>query len=334
MQCTNCGTQNEANYRFCMKCGSPLTIQTQEASPNLRETPSNTVPLTSLQPPGQMQAAPPHSPYPPASPQAYSPATPRPITFQPPNHAYGSQQTSVLNIWGPFAGFGTRRQHMGWLMDNRGEHTAALIQKVGHKFNERRIPEATLEQKVLTGRGLIVENRPYFMLQRGLATVGLYIAQFGRDLYVSLASYLKPPVSGFRVFLFVLSLLFGLFMTLGYPVTLAGLGSSLSNSVSLFGGGPSEGDIALAIAMVCVVGPLGAVNNFLLFIFFCYSIYKWFTEKDILRGLRVSPNEFNEDDLMAMEKAVEQTVRMSLDEIGLDPAELKPALNAESRRLI
>lgn len=330
MQCTNCGTQNEANYRFCMRCGSPLTIaQTQETPPNLREAPPNTVPLPPPQPPGQMQAAPPYSPYPSASPQSYPPAQPpRPNQLQSPNYAYGSQQTSVINIWGPFAGYGTRRQHMGWLMDNRGEHTAALIQKVGYKFNERRIPEATLEQKLLTGRGLIVENRPYFLLQRGLATVGLYIAQFGRDLYVSLASYLKPPVSGFRVFLFVLSLLFGLFMTVGYPVTLAGL----SDTFSYYG--LSEGNIALVIGMVCVVGPLGAVNNFLLFIFFCYSIYKWFTEKDILCGLRVSPNEFNEDDLMAMEKAVEQTVRLALDEIGLDSADLKPVLSAESRRLI
>jgi len=45
-------------------------------------------------------------------------------------------------------------------------------------------------------------------------------------------------------------------------------------------------------------------------------------------------NEFNEDDLMALEKAVEQTVRVSLDEIGLDPDDLKPISDVDNNRLI
>ena len=48
----------------------------------------------------------------------------------------------------------------------------------------------------------------------------------------------------------------------------------------------------------------------------------------------VAPNEFNEDDLMAMEKAVERTVRISLDEIGLDPDDLKLANSIQERRII
>ena len=62
-----------------------------------------------------------------------------------------------------------------------------------------------------------------------------------------------------------------------------------------------------------------------LYLALIFSIYKYFTEKDFLAILRTRPNEFDEDDLMALEKAVEQTVRSSLDDIGLNPADLKPA---------
>jgi hypothetical protein len=50
--------------------------------------------------------------------------------------------------------------------------------------------------------------------------------------------------------------------------------------------------------------------------------------------LRVSPNEFHENDLMAMEKAVEQTVRISLDELGLDPADLQLIESRSPKRII
>ena len=84
----------------------------------------------------------------------------------------------------------------------------------------------------------------------------------------------------------------------------------------------------------CPVGPLGLLNNLALLLFVLYSVYKWFTVKDILAGLRVAPNEFNEDDLMALEKAVEQTVRLSLDDIGLNPDDLKSAVSSEGQRII
>ena len=71
-----------------------------------------------------------------------------------------------------------------------------------------------------------------------------------------------------------------------------------------------------------------------IFISLKYSIFKWVAERDFWAGLRVRANEFNEDDLMALEKAVEQTVRVSLDELGLDPDDLKPITDLDSDRLI
>jgi hypothetical protein len=163
--------------------------------------------------------------------------------------------------------------------------------------------------------------------------MALYISEFGRDLFVSLASYLKPPISNFRVLVLGIMVLFWMFMVFIYPAAINSTLDNLVNSMNLFGGS-SDFSVVGLFTLLCLIGPLGLVDSLLLLLFASYSIYKWFTEKDLLAGLRVSPNEFNEDDLMAMEKAVEQTVRIALDEIGLDPNDLKPAISENERRLI
>jgi hypothetical protein len=246
----------------------------------------------------------------------------------------GASGLSSMNLWGPFAGYGTRRQHIGWLMDNQGNHTQELIDKIYGKFSDRGIPGAHIQQKVLVARGLIVENRPYFLLQKGLVTLGLYIGEFGRDLFISLASYLKPPISYFRVLVLSLMMLFWLYSIFILPNAILDTADRFFGSLGggIFGGpAPSAGSL---INLLCIIGPLSLINSLLLFLFVIYSIYKWVKEKDILGGLRVTPNEFNEDDLMALEKAVEETVRISLDEIGLDPADLKPTSTGIERRII
>lgn len=191
------------------------------------------------------------------------------------------------------------------------------------KFKERNIPDAYTTKATLTAQGVIVENRPYFILRRGLASMGLYIAQFGRDLFVSQVSYLKPPVSNLRI-LFVGGMgLFWLYMTVGYPLSVQSALGGLSSVLNPFGGGQGP-DTGSLISLLCVIGPLGFLNNLALFLLLCFSAYKWLTEKDFLAALRVPPNEFNEDDLMAMEKAVEETVRQSLTDIKLNPEDLQP----------
>lgn len=303
MNCPNCGTQNADNYKFCLKCGQPLNpagpgamIKTSAPAQQLQRT------LTQA-----------------------SAILPRPTT-------YGASGSSPFNIWGPFAGYGTRRRHVGWLMDNQGARAAELIEKVDVNFKQRQIEGVYLSHPTLVARGIVVEKRPYFLLRRGLASVGLYIAQFGQDLFVSLVSYLKPPVSNFRVLILVLMLLFQAFMTFGYPLILSGTVDEIASSFSLFGGGSP--DMSALFSLLCLVGPIGMLNTLALLFFLIYSLYKWLAEKDLWAGLRVPPNEFNEDDLMAMEKAVEQTVRVSLDEIGLNPDDLKPAAMGDQRRLI
>jgi hypothetical protein len=246
----------------------------------------------------------------------------------------GKKQVSAVNIWGPFAGYGTQHRHVGWLMDRKGDRQGTLIQKVSDIFIEREIPGAVIQQVTLTERGVLVEKRRYFIIKRGLVSLALYITRFGQDLFISLASYLKPPISNFRILVVGLMLLFWAFMTLAFPAILDARLQNLIYGLNPLGGGGSSTDIGGLVGMLCILSPLGLLNSLALFLLLVYSIYKWITEKDFWAGLRVSPNEFHENDLMAMEKAVEQTVRISLDELGLDPADLQLIESRSPKRII
>lgn len=357
MQCNQCGTKNDPSFRFCMKCGNPLSAPADMDQAVSPETPVENVTLVESQPP--VTETPPSQPVPTPQPVA-TPSPPpviqqRPLSqprpqYQQPNYVqpaaqqhpsasqvgqavltYGKQSMSTVSIWGPFAGFGTRRRHIGWLMDNRGDHAKELVNKVNAQFKERQIPGATVQHQSLIAKGVYVENRPYFILKRGLVSLGLHIGQYGKDLFISIVSYLKPPISTLRVIIIAIMTLFWLYTSFIFPNSLDRAFGNALGGLNFLGGGAADAD--QLVRLLCIVGPLGTINSIALFLFVIFSIYKWLTEKDILAGLRVPPNEFNEDDLMAMEKAVEQTVRIALDEIGLDPNDLKPT-DASGRRLI
>ncbi|HNZ02200.1 MAG TPA: zinc ribbon domain-containing protein [Anaerolineaceae bacterium] len=327
MFCPYCGANNSNQAQFCLNCGKPLPVQS--TSPGTRAQPPQ--PYQPLQQSSAPQQYPPQ-PYPP---QPYQPQPGGMYPYQAPSQMMNMQPASqAVNIWGPFVEYGTRRSHLGWLMDNKGEKTQELIESVRKKFTSRNIPEAQIIEKELVARGLLVEKRLYFLLRRKLVTVGLYITQFGKDLYLSIASYIKPPISNFRVLIAGIIILFAIFTNIILPSIISNqLNSMIGNMTSsLFGGGGRSPGMGGLMTWLCIFGPLGLVNNLLLGGMLIYSFYKWLIEKDFLAILRTKPNEFNEDDLMSMEKAVEQTVRMAIDEIGLDPDDLKPISSGEEKR--
>lgn len=313
MFCPKCGTENENDAVFCMNCGSSIKLPVIPKN-NFSEIAETKKEFSQ---PSQF-----------SSPPLPTYSEPKQIGTTPGFYQVASG-SSAFNVWGPFAGYGTQRNHNGWLMDNKGDRTKEIVEIIRSKFTERYIPEAGTIEKDLVAKGLIVEKRPYFLLSRKIVTVGLYVTQFGKDLYVSIASYLKPPISNMRILIASLMLIFGFYTTFIFPNALENKISGLSRG--LLGGGMNTDGLA---SLICVIGPLGTLNLFLLSLLFLYSGYKWLSEKDFFAALRTKPNEFNEDDLMAMEKAVEQTVRTALDEIGLDPDDLKPIKSDDKRRLI
>lgn len=286
MVCLNCNSADPGPGPFCMSCGARLPI-----------------------------SATPQSPPPTAGGWYGSPATPV--------NQMGSDGIIPLNIWGPFAGYGTRGRHVSWLINDQGEYADALCDHVARRFNRRMIPQAMVQPVHLVRQGILVDARPYFLIRRGLTTAGLYIARFGQDLFVSQVTYFKGPISSIRVLLAIIALLFVLI----YPYLVSGTAGQIGIGLGGISGNP--GSLAL---LLCYLGPVYLFAWLALGILVVFSGYKWLTEKDALAALRVPPNEFDIDDTVALEKSVEQTVREALDEVGLEQRLMPPAAEYGLRR--
>lgn len=350
MNCPSCNASNLSGSRFCLKCGNPLPAQ-RPAAPVPSTQPVRPAAAQPIAPPMNQPLPPdffnqpgtfdsfdvqPPQAYPNQAPVYQPEQLPQSAGAYPPPQAYSqpygnlsSAQVShsLFNIWGPFAGYGTRRRHVGWLMDNQAARYPDLLKRVNQRLKERQISGVGVRWQTLTARGLIVESRPYFIIQRGLVSLGLNIGGFGRDLFISMATYIKPPISNFRAILAGISAL----LFIGGGPVLAGMLGGAASGFSLMG--DNSGAIGGLLSVLCCLGPVWGINALVFPLLLLVSAYKWLSEKDFLSLLRVAPNEFNEDDLMALEKAVEQTVRSGLDDIGLNPAELRPTatLGSEQR---
>lgn len=303
MNCPHCGKENPANSRFCQHCGA--TLQAQIAgSPSQSPVAMASKAVT----PGKPDSSP-----------RSSPAAIGQV---------GSGGTSALNIWGPFAGYGTRGRHASWLLDDLGEQAAVLHEAVTQRFQQRQVPSSKMDWQTLVAKGLLVERRPFYFVQRGITTVALYLARFGKDLYISQVTYVKSPISNIRAAFLTLMLLFQLYYMFGFTNSFV---SSLEGFDPIFGTGGGFGPI---VFLLCVIGPLGMINSIAWLLILVYSLYKYVTEKDFLALLRALPNEFQYDDTVALEKAVEETVRQSLDAIGIDVNLMPPSQERSRRRLI
>lgn len=333
--CPTCGNPNPGPGPFCINCGKRLPVPPPQALP--------TVPISSPPqgpavwpaqgvPPGAVPAAPvPPNAAPQPNQQAYGP---------PPTHSAaaasfgqsitGGGQRVPINIWGPFVGFGQRGRHVAWLMNNQGQAAQRLRDAVSDRFNRRQVPGALIQPTNLVRQGILADTRPYFLVRRGLSTAGLYINDFGKDLYVSQVTYFKGPVSNLRILLLVISILF---FVLYPPIWSSTLNSAFEGvGMGLLGGGgqPELGGLAF---LSCCIGPLYMFNILALGLFTLYSLYKWITDKDILAGLRVQPNEFDVDDTVALERSVEQTVRESLDAVGIEQKLMPQATEQSFQRM-
>lgn len=334
MQCPKCGQMNLANAAFCKFCGNSLapsqapasSLPTAQAPPRPAHGPS--VAPTVQVGPQPVSPAPGPSPYtPPPPPPGGQPwGSPPQPPYGPPNVApMGPIGHSPFNIWGPFAGYGTRGRHVAWLLATMGDRADTLRNAIGVRFAARAIPEAVVSDKVLVGQGVSVEQRPYFLIQRKVATAGLYIARLGNDIYISQVTYARGPISVARIALLVAMLVFQLLFFV------SGLSIVDSFSGGIFGSGPDEGIVTL---FLCCIGPLGLFSSFALSAAVVITVWRTVTDKDPLAVLRTTLNEFNQDDVIGLEKAVEETIRECMDQVGIDRRLLPPAAEYGVRQRI
>ncbi|HEX8681425.1 MAG TPA: hypothetical protein VF707_03875 [Ardenticatenaceae bacterium] len=267
---------------------------------------------------------------PPTAPQASAPSArpqvPNPAPVATPAPAVGqlgSAGTAAVSIWGPFAGYGTRGRHVAWLLNDLHEQAETLRDAVLDRFTRRQIPKVRVTQETLTRQGIIADRRPYFLVRRDRATAGLYIARFGRDLYISQVTYYKGPISNVRI-LVVLALI-------GFVILYPPVYSAAWNAVNA---DPFSGLNGLGTVMwlTCFIGPLYLMSYVALGLIAIFTLYKWLTEKDWMAAFRVPPNEFDVDDMVSLEKSVEQTVREGLDMVGIEQRLMPPAAEYGPRR--
>ena len=325
MQCSHCGHTNLTGASYCKNCGSKMA--TSQVVGNIPSSfPASAAPTMVGQ--GTYQ---PHLGHQPPALPVGSGSSPGYSSYPqsygaPPVSRMGFVGVSPFNLWGPFAGYGSRGRHVAWLLGTLGDRADMLRQAIGARFAARAITDALFVDKILVGKGVAVERRPYFLIQRKLVTAGLYIARLGEDIYISQVTYTRSPISKARIVLFVLMILLQIFFLLG------GFGYTLDNlfsSTTLLGGGP---DMGAFLFFLCCIGPLGLLNTVALLIAGVISIWRGVTDKDPWVVLRTSLNEFNHDDMIALEKAVEETIRECMDQVGIDRRLLPPAAPSNIRQ--
>lgn len=314
MKCPSCGDPNPGPGPYCMTCGRWLSeFPTDEdsarpAMPPVVQEPTTGPLSASLRAVDAVVEA---------RSAELAETSPKPQA-QSEIGQIGNAGTLPFSVWGPFAGRGTRGRHAAWLLNDKGAQAETLRDAVVERFARRNIPDAVVEEATLVRRGILVDSRPFFLVRRNLSTVGLYLARFGQDLYISQVTYAKSPISIWRVLILIsmFSLIPGYAALYNYaaanvPQTAGFLGMQLP-------------DLRPLIGLTCCLGPVYLLDYLALGLLALFSLYKWLADKDILAALRISPNEFDIDDTVSLEKAVEQTVREALDSLGLESRVLMP----------
>ncbi|HEU5378315.1 MAG TPA: zinc ribbon domain-containing protein [Ktedonobacteraceae bacterium] len=186
-----------------------------------------------------------------------------------------------------FAGRGTIVTHNSWFLSEQAHSAADLLTTSFDIFHRRGTLGLGIEPKNLEDHGTQTERRHYLILQRSIATVFLYIAPAGNDLYISRVTTALTSIDPFRRFLLIAWLVLGVLFFIFPPVSL----------------------------------PIWAG----LFVFFIFSFRNWLRERDFWIYLRKRDlNDFQLDDLSLLEYITDETVFAAARQNKIDSDKLKP----------
>ena len=300
--CLNCSKQVVDDAPFCKYCGYSFTQATNPTLPTAVSEPPAPPPIFPIIP----------------SPMPAAPSRVQPSNAQAPTAQLNASGDALLSIWGPFAGRGSRGQHATWLLNELGDRAEQLVTAVTQRFDQRQIPKARIDHKLLTVQGLLVEKRPYYVITRGLTTVGLFVGRFGRDLFVSQVTYYIGRIDPFRVLVAGLLVCLMVLPFIAYQSGVNGISNLLTPSV--LGGSGGSGFNTIWVQLACCLSPFSLLAYLVMPVAILLSIGRFLSENNLLFLLRTPPNEFQLDDIIALQKAVEETVRQSLDMVGIDKA--------------
>ena len=292
--CPQCSYVNPDQSMFCVRCGTRL----------YSSSPPNS--STSLSAYGASASAP------------QTPQTSAPYVTQSFNTQIGSGQ-GMASIRRAFAGHGVPIMHHSWLLSGDQEKALIVRSSVGEILKIHDTPRLNINLEKLVERGILMEEREYLTVSRGVSTVFIFVTPAGRDLYISRATTVLPAISNVRavvvgILLFVMFL--GFFI---HPSTY----SLLSGDVGGY-----------------IFGSVLSLLSFLLLFFFIWflvrSFISWLVEKDFWMYLRPNTlNDFQLDDIALLEHLTDEVVHSAVGQANLDASKIgPPPLGYQQKRRI
>ena len=320
--CPTCMYQNPDGSSFCIRCGSKLETTSMLANSALSPStfpkvdPSGGIAYSSSSTPSLQLPDIQRSAMFSSAPMQMG-TTSGPMSSQLARHA--------------FAGYGTLVAHHSWLLNDEHTQATALRSAIAEILGQRSILSLKLNSEKLQERGFWTEEREYLRLQRGATTTFVYVAPAGRDLYISRATTIQPPIEPVRVAL----LIFVLVEIFFGPGFIQGV---MANMIASSASGILGGYQLLIpfIIVTAIFGLLYVPSIISLLIYLFASFRHWLAEKDFWVYLRRnSLNDFEIDDIMLIEHATDETVLAAVKQLNLDASKIvPPAMGYQTKRRI
>jgi hypothetical protein len=217
-----------------------------------------------------------------------------------------------------FAGFGMPVARASWLIADQQAQANALLTATRDELAQRGLPGLSVNQPRLAERSFMIENRDYLTAHRGSATVFVYIAPAGRDLYISRATAIQTPISFTRIAIFTLLLIL---MIIG--LAQSGSPPSVTGVFSL----------GAAISTILINFSYPLLLFFLVLI--VASLLAWLIHGD--PGMYLRPaimNDFQIDDAALLEESVDNSLRSAAQTAGVDGGKITTRQQYRVRRRI
>lgn len=284
--CPNCAHKNADSSVVCFNCRALLQQESVTDSPvQFNGTGTDTFqPGTPTVPPPSSESTTSFVPQAPQAPQVVNtptgPQGSNPLAFP---MGYVNPNSSASSIHA-FAGHGVLLTHQSWLLNEGAAAASNMLTSSVDIFRSRRILNLNIEPKNLQEHSVQTETRHYLILKRGVATVFLYIAPAGNDLYISRATTVLTSIDSFRVFILI---------------------------------------AAAVIAFLCLITLIFAIVSIPFWLYLGWFFYRstryWLRERDFWVYLRKGElNDFQLDDISLLEHVADETLRVTAKNFKLD----------------
>lgn len=295
MRCSNCGTENAATNRFCQVCGTALVAQVPESAPEPSQASMDWRYMESDAAAKAIESTPGPS-------RVLDAPSPKRSVPSPANTANVSQlgRTRIDRL-------GLRLDGWADLIDGAGSQADDLLQFVHRRLSVREMPQVSLDDRALTVGGMAGERRRYHLVGHQVgATLALYIASFGHDLYVTWDLFVRRVWNK--------SLLIAIVIFAGITNIFWGIGGLIGGIESekfwVFLSGLFGWVIGTAFSAIGICILVGVAGLILKRSFWAFLTYEY--------------NHFRADDIAAMMFAVHHSILEGLDSIGVDRALIRP----------